>query len=36
MHKDSDMCVGYLFVDVLGWARHRLGTDFPGLEGVGG
>ena len=34
MHKDSDMCVGYLFVDIPGWARHQLGTDSLGLEGL--
>jgi hypothetical protein len=34
VHKDCDMCVGYLYVDIPGWARHQLGTDFLGLEGL--
>jgi hypothetical protein len=28
------MCVGYLFADIPGWARHQLGTDSLGLEGL--
>lgn len=34
VHKDSDMCVGHLYVDIPGWARHQLDTDFLGLEGL--
>jgi hypothetical protein len=30
------MYVGYLFVDIPGWARHQLGTNFLGLEGLEG
>jgi hypothetical protein len=32
VHKDSDVCVGYLFVDIPGWARHQPPTYFLGLE----
>jgi len=34
VHNDSSTCVGYLFVDIPGWARHQLGTDILGLEGL--
>jgi len=34
VHKDSDMCVGYLFADTPEWARYQSATDFPGLEGL--
>jgi hypothetical protein len=35
VHKDSEMCVGYFFVDIPGWARHQSGADFLGLESLG-
>lgn len=34
MHNDSEMCVGYFFVDIPGWARHQSAADFPGLDGL--
>jgi hypothetical protein len=34
VYKDSEICVGYFFVDIPGWARHQSGTDFPGQEGM--
>ena len=32
VHKDSELCVGYFFVDIPGWARHETGADFPSLK----
>ena len=34
VHKDSELCIGYFFVDIPGWARHRSGEDFPQLKGL--
>lgn len=31
VHKDSELCVGYFFVDIPSWTKHRSGADFPGL-----
>ena len=34
VHKDSDICVGYLVMDIPGRAEFQYGIDFSGLEGL--
>ncbi len=35
VHKDSEMYVGYFFVDIPEWTKHQSRTKFPSLQGVG-
>ena len=35
LHRDSEMCVGYFFVDILSWERHPTGAGFPSLKELG-
>lgn len=35
MHRESELCVGYFFVDIPAWGRHPSGLNFPAVEGMG-
>ena len=34
VHKGSELCVGYFFVDIPGRARHETGVEFPCLKSL--